>query len=199
MLKFGVEMVTLWEWTVDVVEEGFSALETISTSIKMVGVLVVVMELIVELFFLFRLWRLSKSLVPTLIGLLLLLTACILGFVALARAYATENQLISASQPTNRTITALAFGAHAMCDAWISGLVVICLRSQRNINRSRIHSVLDKLILWTLETGICTSFVVTITLVAYLLFGSTNSMNGRWIVQAHLDGDDSNEDIMMHV
>ncbi|EIW84736.1 hypothetical protein CONPUDRAFT_162084 [Coniophora puteana RWD-64-598 SS2] len=210
-VKFASELYGIWELTVAVVETGNTPLVTTSAAMKIVALLTPLTDGTVQSFFIFRLWRISRSLAPALVGILLLVTSQVSGYMAVARVFNATSELVLASEVSMRIIMGLAFGARVMCDGWTSAFVVLYLRSIRQTVRfGTERSAFGKLILWTVETGVRTSIVTAVVLVTYLVCGPTNyvwmapfaiigsvyanvllaTMNGRWILQGHWAGDE---------
>ncbi|KAG1892153.1 hypothetical protein F4604DRAFT_1912886 [Suillus subluteus] len=128
---------------------------------------------LVESSFVFRLWKLSKTLTLPLVSLALCLLAQSIALVMTVKAFAMTN-LVTFEIDENRLIT-LSLTSRLVCELTLTLSMVWYLRKQRSSTflrhvtslpkRSvvmiyRTTTIIDRLVLWTLETGLITSLVV---------------------------------------
>jgi hypothetical protein len=113
---------------------------------------------LVESSFVFRLWKLSKALTLPLISLVLCLLAQSIALVMTVKAFAMTN-LVIFEIDENRLIT-LSLTSRLVCELTLTLSMVWYLRKQRSSTFLRTTTIIDRLVLWTLETGLITSLVV---------------------------------------
>ncbi|KAG1873719.1 hypothetical protein DFJ58DRAFT_759869 [Suillus subalutaceus] len=130
---------------------------------------------LVESSFAFRLWKLSKTLTLPLISLALCLLAQSIALAMAAKAFAMTN-LVTFETDENRLII-LALTSRLVCELTLTLSMVWYLRKQRSSTFSRTTTKIDRLVLWTLETGLITSLVVVFVMSFFL----ATKQNYIWI------------------
>ncbi|KAG1892155.1 hypothetical protein F4604DRAFT_1912888 [Suillus subluteus] len=130
---------------------------------------------LVESSFAFRLWKLSKTLTLPLISLALCLLAQSIALAMTAKAFAMTN-LVTFETDENRLII-LALTSRLVCELTLTLSMVWYLRKQRSSTFSRTTTKIDRLVLWTLETGLITSLVVVFVMSFFL----ATKQNYIWI------------------
>ncbi|KAG2042140.1 hypothetical protein BDR03DRAFT_997063 [Suillus americanus] len=121
---------------------------------------------LVESSFAFRLWKLSKTLTLPLISLALCLLAQSITLAMTVKAFAMTN-LVTFETDENRLIT-LSLTSRLICELTLTLSMVWYLRKQRSSTFSRTTTKIDRLVLWTLETGLISSLVVVFVLSFFL-------------------------------
>ncbi|KAG1890008.1 hypothetical protein F4604DRAFT_643358 [Suillus subluteus] len=112
---------------------------------------------LVESSFVFRLWKLSKTLTLPLVSLALCLLAQSIALVMTVKALAMTN-LVTFEIDENRLIT-LSLTSRLVCELTLTLSIVWYLRKQRSSTFLRMTTIIDRLVLWTLETGLITRYV----------------------------------------
>ncbi|KAJ8581638.1 hypothetical protein M405DRAFT_777237 [Rhizopogon salebrosus TDB-379] len=110
---------------------------------------------IVELYFSFRLWKLSKGLILPLFSLALCLVAQCLSLVIAVEAFSMTS--VAEFAVDQSTIITVSLTSRAVYDLITAMGLVWYLMKQRSTALSR--SIIDRLVLWTVETGLVTSLV----------------------------------------
>ncbi|KAJ8586652.1 hypothetical protein M405DRAFT_935240 [Rhizopogon salebrosus TDB-379] len=110
---------------------------------------------IVELYFSFRLWKLSKRLLLPLFSLALCLVAQCLSVVIAVEAFSMTGVAVFAVNQS--TVITVSLTSRAVYDMITAMGLVWYLMKQRSTALSR--SIIDRLVLWTVETGLVTSLV----------------------------------------
>ncbi|KAG2155077.1 uncharacterized protein EDB93DRAFT_1131124 [Suillus bovinus] len=121
---------------------------------------------LVESSFAFRLWKLSKSLTLPLISLALCLLAQSIALTMTVKAF-TMTDLLTFETDENRLIT-LSLTSRLVCELTLTLSMVWYLRKQRSSTFASTTTIIDRLVLWTLETGIITSLVVVFIMSFFL-------------------------------
>ncbi|KAG1815697.1 uncharacterized protein BJ212DRAFT_237216 [Suillus subaureus] len=121
---------------------------------------------LVESSFVFRLWKLSKTLALPLVSLALCLLAQSIALVMTVKAFAMTN-LVTFEIDENRLIT-LSLTSRLVCELTLTLSMVWYLRKQRSSTFSRTTAMIDRWVLWTLETGLITSLVVAFIMSFFL-------------------------------
>ncbi|KAG1755400.1 hypothetical protein EDB19DRAFT_1661022 [Suillus lakei] len=121
---------------------------------------------LVESAFVFRLWKLSKTLVLPLVSLALCLLAQSISLAMAVKAFTMTN-LVTFETDENRLIT-LSLTSRLACELTLTLSMAWYLRKQRSSTFSRTTTMIDRLVLWTIETGLTTSLVVVFVLSFFL-------------------------------
>ncbi|KAG1873717.1 hypothetical protein DFJ58DRAFT_759859 [Suillus subalutaceus] len=103
---------------------------------------------LVESSFVFRLWKLSKTLTLPLVSLALCLLAQSIALVMTVKAFAMTN-LVTFEIDENRLIT-LSLTSRLVCELTLTLSMVWYLRKQRSSTFLRTTTIIDRLVLWTL-------------------------------------------------
>lgn len=138
--------------------------------------------ILVELFFAFRLWKLSKTFTVPLISLVLCLLAQCIALAMTAKGFAMTN-LLTFEIDGNRLIT-LAFTSRLVCELSLTLSMVWYLRKQRSMTFSRTTTMIDRLVLWTLETGLLASLVAVFTMSFFLAMKQNYIWVGMYAILA---------------
>lgn len=122
---------------------------------------------LVESSFAFRLWKLSKTFILPIISLVLCLLAQCIALVMTVKAFAMTS-LVTFEIDENRLIT-LSLTSRLVCELTLTLSMVWYLRKQKSSTRFlRTTTIIDRLVLWTLETGFLTSLVVVLVMSFFL-------------------------------
>ncbi|KAJ7611762.1 hypothetical protein FB45DRAFT_940944 [Roridomyces roridus] len=139
---------------------------------------------IVQGFFAFRIYRFSEKIyIPCFCWVLSLLR--LTGSVVILVA-ALKDPIFAGIIVRWGWLFAAAWAVAASNDIIIAVTLVYLLRQQRDGVRERTLAVVDKLIKWTLETGLLTSVAGVITLVCFLANKDGWIWIPWWIIQGHL-------------
>lgn len=116
--------------------------------------------------FAFRLWKLSKTRILPLISLALCLLAQSIALTMTVKAF-TMTDLVTFETNGKRLIT-LSLTSRLVCELTLTLSMVWYLRRQRSSTFSRTTTIIDRLVLWTVETGLITSLVVALVMSFFL-------------------------------
>jgi len=209
LAHFVCECAVLWEMTVVAMESPLSLL-TIDKPMVAVILLTAIVAFVVQSqsFFVYRLWKISeKSWMPTTCGVFLTCLRHVPGLMTVAKACIYPEAMEYYSRAHISII--LAFASAFISDIWVSSVIAYYLWTKRRIGTfSTTSRIIDRLILWTVETGLCICLISSLSLIlflaqphnyvwisAYALFGSVYAnalmaaLNGRWILhnRSHAD------------
>lgn len=195
-----VSSAVMWEMTVIIMENPASALLVSYAEVALVLV-TIWMEFTSQVFFLYRLWAISSARLPTVFGIALSLVSQMTGYTAVAKSlvYREMNEF----KEEARVVLIITFTTKVACDMWIAACISVYLWGRRKSSSfSGTRRMLDTLILWTVETGLCTSIAGFLALVLFTADGGNNIwlgvfifsgsvyantivavINGRWIFQ----------------
>ncbi|KAK7038036.1 hypothetical protein R3P38DRAFT_534389 [Favolaschia claudopus] len=129
---------------------------------------------LVEAFYVSRLLRFSGKKYPAVVGwMLAFLRFC--GWVFLA-VHVIRMKSLTQFVDDFGWLFAMLLGLSAVIDLTISAWIAYFLARQRSRTRDTVHNesarqLLDRVILWTLQTGVITSLSFLITLICYLILG----------------------------
>lgn len=116
--------------------------------------------------FAFRLWKLSKTRILPLISLALCLLAQSIALTMTVKAF-TMTDLVTFETNGKKLIT-LSLTSRLVCELTLTLSMVWYLRRQRSSTFSRTTTIIDRLVLWTVETGLITSLVVALVMSFFL-------------------------------
>lgn len=126
---------------------------------------------LVEAFYVSRLLRFSGKIYPALIGWILAF-ARFGGWVFLSY-HVIAMRSLTAFVDQFGWLFAMLLGFSALSDLTISAWIAYFLarRRTKNVHNESARQLLDRVILWTLQTGVITSLSFLVTLICYLLLG----------------------------
>ncbi|KAG0709915.1 hypothetical protein DFH29DRAFT_21459 [Suillus ampliporus] len=123
--------------------------------------------LLVESSFAFRLWKLSKRLPLPLLSLALCLLTQSISFAMTAKAFLMTS--LATFVTDQNTLIMLAFTSRVVCELTLTLSIAWYLRKQRSSTFPRTTSAIDRLVLWTIETGLTTSLVGILVMSFFLV------------------------------
>ncbi|KAG1752825.1 hypothetical protein EDB19DRAFT_1670031 [Suillus lakei] len=113
---------------------------------------------IVQSFYTFRLWRLTKNVLLPILCQMLSVIAQIATFIATARAFSMTDLTDFGNNST--LPIELSFIARAACDLITTAGIAWGLKKQRGSVIRDTITMIDQLIVWTLETGLVTRYLL---------------------------------------
>ncbi|KAG0709922.1 hypothetical protein DFH29DRAFT_1074870 [Suillus ampliporus] len=159
---------------------------------------------LVELSFAFRLWKLSKRLPLPLLSLALCLITQSISLVTCVKAFLMTS--LVTFEADQDTLITLGLTSRVACELTLTLSIAWYLRKQRSSTFSRTTCTIDRLVLWTIETGLTTSLVAILVMSFFLAMkqnyiwvgtyaslGTVNanslmaSLNGRLILRKSLN------------
>ncbi|KAG1722899.1 hypothetical protein EDB19DRAFT_1916402 [Suillus lakei] len=115
---------------------------------------------LVESYFAFRLWKLSKRLPLVLLSLVFCVIAQVVSLVITVKAFNMTS--VTAFEIDQNTPITLSLTSRVLCDLILTLSIAWYLRKQRTT------STIDRLVLWTIETGLITSLVAVLVMSFFL-------------------------------
>ncbi|KIM57687.1 hypothetical protein SCLCIDRAFT_1121883 [Scleroderma citrinum Foug A] len=148
--------IVYWTWTMTVSSYGHPNEITIFTTSRSVNVIITpFICYFVQLFFAFRLFKFSGSWLLAIICVILGGTSFVGTLVDAARAL--NRGSMGGNMNAQYWLTVLSLVSGAMCDLIITAGLVFYLRKSRAVIKvSRTIDMIDKLTLWSIETGLIT-------------------------------------------
>ncbi|KAG1755404.1 hypothetical protein EDB19DRAFT_1901621 [Suillus lakei] len=135
---------------------------------------------LVESSFAFRLWKLSKSLSLPLLSLALCLVAKLASLLIAVKAFMMTN-LATFAHDQNMLIT-LSLTSRVVCELILTMAIAWYLRKQRGTT-----SVIDRLVLWTIETGLITSLIAVLVMSFFLAMKQNYIWVGLYAILASVN------------
>ncbi|KAI6026038.1 hypothetical protein EDC04DRAFT_227592 [Pisolithus marmoratus] len=176
--------VVYWTWTMTVTAFGKPDEVTIFTPSR--GANLVITPFIcylVQLFFAFRLFKFSGSWLLATICFILGGTSFVGTLVDAARAL--NRQSMGGNMNAQYWLTILTLVSGATCDLIITAGLVFHLRKQRTLTKiSRTIDLLDKLTIWSIETGLVTSINAILVTVFFSVQRTTFIWSALYIILA---------------
>lgn len=169
--------IVYWTWTMTVSSYGHPNEITIFTTSRSVNVIITpFICYFVQLFFAFRLFKFSGSWLLAIICVILGGTSFVGTLVDAARAL--NRGSMGGNMNAQYWLTVLSLVSGAMCDLIITAGLVFYLRKSRAVIKvSRTIDMIDKLTLWSIETGLITS----INAILVTIFFSVQRTTFIWI------------------
>ncbi|KAG0709919.1 hypothetical protein DFH29DRAFT_21640 [Suillus ampliporus] len=121
---------------------------------------------LVELSFAFRLWKLSKRLPLPLLSLALCLITQSISLVTCVKAFLMTNLAIF--EVDQDMLITLGLTSRVACELTFTLSIAWYLRKQRSSTFSRTTCTINRLVLWTIETGLTTSLVAILAMSFFL-------------------------------
>lgn len=141
---------------------------------------------IVQSFYAFRLWKLSEKVFLPILCELISVVAQISTLILSPRAfYMTDLTVFEDSQIQ---LITLSFVARAVCDVMTTTGIAWSLYHKRVSNLKDTMTMIDRLIYWTIETGLATSLMAVIVAVLFLVLEQNFVWFGAWLMLPNVIG-----------
>lgn len=143
---------------------------------------------IVQSFYAFRLWKLTRNVSLPILCQMFSMVAQISTFILSARAFSmTDLTTFEASQGL---LIMLAFSARAVCD-WITTVGIAWNLKKKQGSNIMDHStttLIDRLIHWTIETALITSLLAGTVMILFLILKRNYVWFGAWLMWPNVIG-----------
>ncbi|KAG1719875.1 hypothetical protein EDB19DRAFT_1780539 [Suillus lakei] len=162
-----------WTWTVSVAGcENPKSVTIFSSSRDANLILTPLISTLVQMFFIYRLFKLSgNKTVAAFCGILSILNLAGTLVDAIKALGITTDRT---AQNARNWLTILTLVAAAVCDLVITiGLVYFLQRERRRSKVPQTHNIADRLTLWAIETGLATSMSAVLVIVFFCAMRST--------------------------
>ncbi|KAG2135451.1 hypothetical protein DEU56DRAFT_807089 [Suillus clintonianus] len=166
---------TLWTMTVSTYGDPYQ-LSVLPLALDLAVPLSGLTVFVVQSFYAFRLWRLTKNVFLPIFCQMLSVLAQISTFVVTAKAISMTNVVTFGEQQLG--LIEVSFIARAACDLITTVGIAWGLKKQRVSDIRGTSTMIDRLIKWTIETGLITS-VMAFTLATWFLV--LKQQNFMWI------------------
>ncbi|KAG1806530.1 uncharacterized protein HD556DRAFT_319491 [Suillus plorans] len=110
---------------------------------------------LVESYFAFRLWNVSKKLLLPILSMVLCVIAQVVSLVITVQAFKTTS--VAEFEVDQNTPITLALTSRVLCDLILTLSTAWYLKNQRS-GYLRTTNMIDRLVLWTIETGLITRY-----------------------------------------
>ncbi|KAH7925907.1 hypothetical protein BV22DRAFT_1128676 [Leucogyrophana mollusca] len=162
LIHLGCAVATMWAVTVTAYGDPLRLAIWPPSAIAIVPVTVII-RILVQSYFTFRLWKLSNSMLLPILCIVLSLIASGTGFAV--GGTASEMTNLASYYVTQHALIIVCWVIQATADATITLGLVYCLRQKRTLGLSRTSTAIDRLILWTVETGLASSTSAILVLI----------------------------------
>lgn len=141
---------------------------------------------IVQSFYAFRLWKLTRNVSLPILCQTFSVVAQISTFVLSARAFSmTDLTTFEASQSL---AIMLAFSARAVCDWITTAGIAWNLKKKRGSDIIDTTTMIDRLIYWTIETALITSLLAVAVIILFLILKQNYVWFGAWLMWPNVIG-----------
>ncbi|KAJ7213569.1 hypothetical protein GGX14DRAFT_696843 [Mycena pura] len=146
--------------------------------------LTITIAVCVQVFFSYRIYILSKRLIIPCLTWVLSFVRSLCGITTLVAGLKADNLASFLAQWEWLAITTWALSAAE--DVTITTSLVYLLYNQRNRGHKRTVALVDKIILWTMETGLMTTTFSIVTLICFHAMQSNFIWVGLFVVEARV-------------
>ncbi|KAG2128955.1 uncharacterized protein EDB93DRAFT_147201 [Suillus bovinus] len=155
-------------WTMTVVTYGDpSQLKVFPVAADLAIPLSAFTAFIVQAFYAFRLWRLSEKIFLPILCEMISVVAQISTLILSSRAFYMTD--LTVFEDNQMDLITLSFVARATCDLLTTGAIAWSLYHKRVSKLPSTMTIIDRLIYWTIETGLSTSLMAVIVAVLFLV------------------------------
>ncbi|KAG1777825.1 hypothetical protein EV702DRAFT_225133 [Suillus placidus] len=176
---------TLWTMTVSTYGDP-SQLQVLPLAADLAIPLSAFTAFIAQSFYAFRLWRLSEKVFFPILCEMISVVAQISTLILSPRAfYMTDLTVFEDSQIL---LITLSFVARAACDLITTAAIAWSLYNKRVSNLRNTMTMIDRLIYWTIETGLATSLMAVIVAVLFLVLRQNFVWFGAWLMLPNVVG-----------
>ncbi|KAG1752821.1 hypothetical protein EDB19DRAFT_967910 [Suillus lakei] len=141
---------------------------------------------IVQTFYIFRLWKFTRNLLLPILCGMLIVGAQILTLILAVRA--TSAMDLVTFGDLQFLLIGLLFIARAACDMITTTGTAWSLRKQRCPDSKETATMIDRLICWTIETGLITSLMATALATWFLVVKQTYVWFAVWLMWPNVVG-----------
>ncbi|KAG2135443.1 hypothetical protein DEU56DRAFT_392069 [Suillus clintonianus] len=141
---------------------------------------------IVQTFYAFRLWRLSENIFLPVLCETLSVVAQVSTLILSPRAFYMTD--LTTFEDSQIVLITLSFVARATCDVVTSAAIAWSLNKKRINNFGDTMTMIDRLVYWTIETGLATSLMAVITAVLFLVLEQNFVWFGAWLMLPNVVG-----------
>ncbi|KAG1871245.1 hypothetical protein DFJ58DRAFT_763014 [Suillus subalutaceus] len=141
---------------------------------------------IVQSFYAFRLWKLSRNVSLSILCQMFSVVAQISTFILSARAFSmTDLTMFEARQSL---LIMLAFTTRAVCDWITTAGIAWNLKKKRGSDIIDTTTMIDRLIYWTIETALITSLLAVTVIILLLVLKQNYVWFGAWLTWPNVIG-----------
>jgi hypothetical protein len=141
---------------------------------------------IVQSFYAFRLWRLSEKKFLPILCATISVVAQISTLILSPRAFHMTD--LTVFEDSHILLITLSFVARATCDLITTAAISWSLYQKRVSNFENAMTMIDRLIYWTIETGLATSLMAIIVAVLFLVLKQNFVWFGVWLMLPNVVG-----------
>jgi len=128
--------------------------------------LTVLLKIIVQFYFSYRIWKLTKILSLSLISVVLCVVVLVFGLIITANAITLTSVPVFIVKV--HWLLPASLCSSAGIDVYIAVMLVIWLTMERTRAQTSTSRVLDKLIAWSIQTGVLTSITAIVLVITFV-------------------------------
>jgi len=128
--------------------------------------LTVMLRVVVQLYFSYRIWKLTKKLILPLISVVLSVVALVFGLIIASNAITLTS--VPELEAKIEWLLPASLSFSAAIDVYIAVTLVVWLTVQRTRAIKSTSRVLDKLIAWSIQTGVLTSITAIVLVIIFV-------------------------------
>ncbi|KAG1890105.1 hypothetical protein F4604DRAFT_1708619 [Suillus subluteus] len=176
---------TLWTMTVSTYGDP-SQLDVLPLAADLAIPLSAFTAFIVQSFYAFRLWKLSENFFLPILCETISVVAQISTLILSPRAFGMTN--LTDFEDSQISLITLSFVARAVCDLITTAAITWTLYHKRGSKLESTTTTIDRLIYWTIETGLATSLMAVIVAVLFLVLKQNFVWFGAWLMLPNVIG-----------
>ncbi|KAG1871214.1 hypothetical protein DFJ58DRAFT_762833 [Suillus subalutaceus] len=178
---------TLWTMTVSTYGDP-SQLDVLPLAADLAIPLSAFTAFIVQSFYAFRLWKLSEKIFLPILCETISVVAQISTLILSPRAFGMTN--LTDFENSQISLITLSFVARAVCDLITTAAITWTLYHKRGskLESTTTTTTIDRLIYWTIETGLATSLMAVIVAVLFLVLKQNFVWFGAWLMLPNVIG-----------
>ncbi|KAG0697833.1 hypothetical protein DFH29DRAFT_944474 [Suillus ampliporus] len=174
---------TLWTMTVIAYGDPFK-LNVLPVSADVIILLSSFTAFLTQTFYVYRLWKLSGKIFFPVLSEILSLVAQLATIFLVTKAISMTS-LASFLVEQNVTIT-ITFASRAICEITIAIGITWYLKQKRGRDIVKTTTIIDYLILWTIENCLATSLSALSVMISYIYLKGTYVWFGLYLIQANV-------------
>ncbi|KAG2043324.1 hypothetical protein BDR03DRAFT_941094 [Suillus americanus] len=176
---------TLWTMTVSTYGDP-SQLQVFPLAADLAIPLSAFTAFIVQSFYAFRLWRLSQKKFLPILCEMISIVAQISTLILSPRAFHMTN--LTVFEDSQISLITLSFVSRAVCDLITTVAIAWSLYHKRVSKIENTTTMIDRLIYWTIETGLATSLMAVVVAVLFLVLKQNFVWFGAWLMLPNVVG-----------
>lgn len=174
---------TLWTMTVTAYDDP-TKLNVLPVGADITVLLTSITSFLTQSFYIYRLWRLSGNCLLPVVSEILCIAGQVAAFILVTKAITMSSFSRFVVEQTDVVLIALA--TRTICDITITAGVTWSLIQKRRNSIVKSTTIIDYLIMWTIENGLTTSLMTLSVMAVFLCLRETFVWFGLYLIQANV-------------